>query len=204
MKIRAARADDPPAGIAELIYSAGPAIYDFIYATRDSSALAYIRHEFASGRGFTGHRNVTVADKEGQVVATGCFYDGKAYNTLMMGSLGNMFRFYGPIKVWPVLLRAHQVESIIAKPVAGELYLSNFGVAPTERGTGIGSAMIQLKVAQARQAGHRIFSLDVADNNPRAEALYARLGLKVTQFKLFSGHRAGISVPNAKKMELVL
>lgn len=203
MKIRAATPADVNS-IAELIYSAGPKHYDYMHATARSNALDYIRHEFASGRGFVGHRNVTVAEKDGQVIATGCFYNGRVFYRLMLGTVLNMFSYYGLLRVWLVLLRGHEVDRVMSQPGRREMYLSSFGVSPAQRSTGVGSSMIRLKVAQARASGHEVFSLDVADDNPRAEALYLRLGLKIIRRKAFFGHRRDIVVPNSKKMSLVL
>ena len=203
LKVRPATLADL-GSIAELIHSAGPAHYDYMHATATSNSLDYIRHEFASGRGFVGHRNVTVAEKNGWVIATGCFYNGRAFHHLLLGTVLNMISFHGPIKVWLVLLRGHQVDRVMSQPGRREMYLSSFGVDPAQRSTGVGSAMIRLKLDQARASGHQVFSLDVADDNPRAEALYTRLGLKITQRNAFFGHRRDIVVPNSKKMELVL
>jgi len=203
MDIRCARKDDK-GDIAELMYSAGKELYDFIYATGKASATDYIRFEYESGRGFCGHRNVTVAVQDDMVVATGCFYDGLDYTTLFAGSLANMLQFYGPVKVLPALRRAKHIGSVMAKPARDELYLSNFGVSPALRGQGIGSALINTQLAIARKKGYRVFSLDVADTNPKAEALYTRHGLSVVSVKTFTGKREGIVVPQSKKMELVL
>lgn len=202
MDIRRARKDDK-GDIAGLMYSAGKELYDFIYATDKASATDYIRFEYASGRGFCGYHNVTVAVQDDTVVATGCFYDGLDYITLFAGTLANMLQFYGPAKVLPVLRRAKHIGSVMAKPARDELYLSNFGVSPALRGQGIGSALINSQVTIARKKGYRLFSLDVADTNPKAEALYARLGLNVVSAKRFTGKREGIVVPSCKKMELV-
>lgn len=190
--------------IAELIYSAGPELYDFIYKTSSHRAQDFIQFEFESGNGFCGYRNVTVALVDGKVVATGCFYDGEAYLGLTLGTLKNMFRFYGPLKIWPILSRTRHIESVMQKPKINELYLSNFGVEPTMRSRGIGKAMLAHKIADARLKQYWLFSLDVADSNPRAQALYERLGLKVAKLKKFSGKRQGLQVPNAIKMELAL
>lgn len=203
MKIRPATPADVHS-IAELIYSAGPAHYDYMHATARSNSLDYIRHEFASGRGFVGHRNVTVAEKDGQVIATGCFYNGRVFYRLMLGTVLNMFSYHGPLRVWGVLLRGHQVDRVMSQPGPREMYLSSFGVARTQRSTGVGSSMIRHKLDEARASGHRVFSLDVADDNPRAEALYTRLGLTIIRRNAFFGHRRDIVVPNSKKMSLVL
>lgn len=203
MEIRKAKKDD--AGkIAELIYSAGPEAYDFVYLTDKSDALEYIRFEYASGRGFCGYKNVTVTVNDGVVVGTGCFYSGKEYKSLALGTVLNMFKFFGPVKVWPVLLRAHHMDSVMKEPAKTELYLANFGVCPALRSTGIGSSLINAHIELAKTNGYKVFALDVADTNPKAEALYSRLGLEVVEFKKFSGRRKGMKVPNTKKMEFSL
>lgn len=195
---------DMQGNIADLMYSAGPELYDFIYKTTKHRAQDFIQFEFESGKGFCGYRNVTVAMVDGKVVATGCFFDGRIYPKLTLATLKNIFRFYGPLNVWPILLRLKHVESVMQQPRKTELYLSNFGVEPVLRSTGIGKAMLEHKIAEARQQQYRIFSLDVADTNPRAQALYERMGLRAGLLKKFSGKRSGIKVPNAIKMELVL
>lgn len=203
MEIRLARPDDR-GPIAELMYSSGPALYDFVYQTPKHASLDYIAMEFASGQGFCGWQNVTVAVQDGEVIATGCFFDSKAYPDLVKGSLRNLFRFFGPLRALPALRRAGHISSVMKPPRPGELYLSNFGVSPALRGSGIGSAIITQQIAAARALGYQTFALDVADSNPRAEALYGRHGLKVVKQKTFSGQREGMVIPNARKMELAL
>ncbi len=203
LDIRPARPDDR-GDIAGLMYSAGPELYDFLYRTERVTAPAFIAYEFASGRGFCGYRNLTVAVLDGEVVATGSFYDGRRQGALMRGTVFNALRFFRLGEVVPMLLRSGQIDSIVTHPAKDELYLANFAVSPSRRGQGIGDAMVQYQLARARASGYRVFSLDVAVTNPRAEALYRRLGLHVVREKHFTGHRPGITVPDQRKMEMVL
>ena len=198
IEIRTARADDT-GPIAELMYSSGMDIYDYLYKDK---ALDFLRHEFASGQGFAGHGQVTVAVADGEVVGTGCFYDRDQYQRLLSGSVKNMASFFGYLGVIPVMLRSRHISSVMRAPKPGELYLSNFGVSSTLRSQGIGSRMIQHKLAEARQNGYDVFGLDVSVANPRGEALYTRLGMKMMKEKTFSNPKAGVS--NARKMELSL
>ena len=188
MEIRNAKKTDK-VNVAALIYSAGPELYDFIYQNNQHTAQDYIAYEFNSGRGFCGYNNVTVAVK-----------NGKQYDKLLLGTALNMCLFYG-FGVASALLRSSHISSVMKKPKKDELYLANFGVLATLRGQGIGRALIESQLATAKQRGYRIFALDVADTNPRAEKLYSSLGLVVTKTKTFSGKREGIAVPNSKKME---
>ena len=200
MDIRPARPDDS-GPIAEMLYSSGPELFNFIYEIPRSSALDFIRHEFASGRGFGGWRNVTVAIMEGRAVATGCFYARPDYLRLEAESSINMLRFFG-WKLPPIAVRALHFSSVIKRPPARQLYLSHFGVDESLRGKGIGRRILQHKIAEARQLGFGSFGLDVATTNPRAEALYRGVGLEVVSTKAFSGRRDGYPVPGYKKMEL--
>lgn len=203
MEIRAAKiGDNGP--IAELMHSAGPELYDFIYKTRTHEALDFIRYEYKTGKGFCGYKNLTVAVEGDKVMGTGCFYDGSDYNRLMIGSVLNMFKFYGPLKIWGIMLRSRHLSGVMVPPKRDELYLANFGVSSELRSTGIGGQMLQRKIDFAKSAGYKIFSLDVAVTNPRAEALYKKYGLDVICEKKFSGQRAGINVPDCRKMERVL
>jgi ribosomal protein S18 acetylase RimI-like enzyme len=198
LEFRSARADDR-GPIAELIYSSGPQVYDYLHGKR---ALEFLRHEFASGRGFAGYPHVSVALLAGEVVATGCFYDRKVYKQRSQESAKNMFTFYGPFRGLTALGRARHMGSVMRTPKPGELYLSNFGVAPHLRSQGIGSRFLDTALADAKRQGYTLFGLDVSAANPRGQVLYERLGLKVTKEKVFSNPRA--MVPNGRKMELSL
>ncbi len=200
MDIRPACPDDN-GPIAEMLYSSGPELFDFIYETDRSTALDFIRFEFASGRGFGGWRNVTVGIIDGQAVATGCFYTRRDYLRLELETTLNMLRFFG-WRLPPIALRGLHFGSVIKLPRKGELYLSHFGVDESRRGQGIGRRILQHKIAETRDRGFRQFGLDVATTNPRAEALYRGVGLEIVTTKAFSGRRDGYPVPGYKKMEL--
>jgi len=201
LDIRQAHKDDK-GPLAELMYSSGSDLYDYLFKTKNHSALEFIQFEFDSGIGFCGYKNVTVAVENDVVGGTACFYDGKAYKRLVSGTVKNVFKFYGPIKSLPIMNKMKHSSSLLKEPRPDELYLSNFGVSPALRGKGVGSLMIESKRAEAKKNAYRIFSLDVAESNPRAEALYSRLGYEVVANKTFSGKDNKVS--NVRKMELTL
>ena len=201
MEIRTARPNDN-GDISQLMYSSGIELYDFIFKTADKTAIDFIQYEFLSGQGFCGYNNVTVAINDQRVVATGCFFDGKVFNQLVWGTVKNIFSFYGPFKAFSILARSRHTSSVMRTPRKTEMYLSNFGVDPNLRGTGIGSKMIEHQRNIATKNGYNMLSLDVADNNPRAESLYTRLGFKVAREKVFPNTNANI--PRTKEMKLAL
>ena len=80
--------------------------------------------------------------------------------------------------VWGQRLADHQPES-------NEIYLDGIAVTPEARGHGIGTRMLAEISAVARANGKRFVRLDVVDTNPRAQALYERVGYKVTRTQSF-------------------
>ena len=57
-----------------------------------------------------------------------------------------------------------------------EIYVDGVAVLNDMRGNGIGSRLLDMAEAMALKKGIRTISLEVIDTNPRAEALYRRLG----------------------------
>ena len=70
-------------------------------------------------------------------------------------------------------------------PAADELYIDGLAVAAAARGQGIGSRLLAEIAATARRGGLGFVRLDVVDTNPRAQALYERLGYTVTRVESF-------------------
>lgn len=60
----------------------------------------------------------------------------------------------------------------------GRLVLDGICVDPSQRGRGIGTALLDAAAQLARDRGHRAVALSVVDTNPRAEALYRREGFR--------------------------
>ncbi|NQU37512.1 MAG: GNAT family N-acetyltransferase [Actinobacteria bacterium] len=65
------------------------------------------------------------------------------------------------------------------KPPVGCLYVDWVAVAPQSRGRGVGSNLLAFADEVAKQRGLSTVALDVVDSNPRAQALYSRLGFDV-------------------------
>jgi ribosomal protein S18 acetylase RimI-like enzyme len=196
---RNARADDQ-GPIAELVYSSGNDVYDYLHGSR-ARALAFIDHEFRSGRGFAGYSHLSVAVLEGQVVATGSFYDRAAYAPRSRETLLNTLTFH-KLRGLAVLPRMQNVGRVMKAPKPGELYLSNFGVLPALRGRGIGTRLLAARLERAAAEGYTLLGLHVSTGNPRGQALYERLGLTMTREVPFPDPRAAV-LPG-RKMERVI
>ncbi|MBT8368137.1 MAG: GNAT family N-acetyltransferase [Deltaproteobacteria bacterium] len=95
-------------------------------------------------------------------------------------TLSAMVRAYG----WPGgILRLFGLALLDHSTAADELYVDGIAVIEEKRGNGIGSGLLELLEKMAMKKGSRRISLEVIDTNPKAEALYRRLGFKVVKQK---------------------
>lgn len=79
-------------------------------------------------------------------------------------------------------------------------YIAHLGVDPSMQSKGIGAKLVEYLMEQGRKAGKTQAALDVSVLNPRAQALYERLGFKLT------GQRESklVGVPSHNRLERVL
>lgn len=68
---------------------------------------------------------------------------------------------------------------LMGRAVAGEAELLTVAVAPSQRGTGIGTRLVRTFLAQARQRGAESAFLEVSEANSAARALYAACGFEI-------------------------
>jgi ribosomal protein S18 acetylase RimI-like enzyme len=199
LEIRQARPEDADAAV-DLIYSAAPDAYEFLYAIKGGKARDYIRYEFARGTGFLGAAAHTVAVVDGQVVGTGSFYTKATHKTLGSEQARNFIARFGLWEFIRMMPRGLRIQRGISKLEEGQLYVANLGVKADMRSKGIGKALIEAAAQQAGAQGLAQVVLDVSEQNPRAEALYQRLGFNVTGVNRRANKPGGVQLPNAKSM----
>ncbi|MBD9517796.1 GNAT family N-acetyltransferase [Pseudomonas sp. PDM22] len=178
LTFRRARPDDVDAAIP-LIYSSGPDAFDYAFARPGrNSAQDFLRYAFAQGSGQFGWRQHWVGEQDGQVVAAGTVFGGEANLGYMLAATWQIFGYFG-LGSAGVIRRGLQLEKIICPPPRKTLYLAHLGVMPTLRGEGLGSQLIDHFLQIGRSSGLPMAALDVSTANPKAQALYERLGFSV-------------------------
>lgn len=73
-------------------------------------------------------------------------------------------------------MRAGALALLAADSDGARFLVDGIAVAEPARGQGVGSALLAALLAEARQRGHAAIRLDVVAENPRARALYERMG----------------------------
>lgn len=163
-----------------LVYSSGPAAFDYVFdCGQAGGAQAFLAHAFRAGGGEFGWRNHEVAVVDDRVVAVGSAFDGRSVPGFTLAGALQIFSFFGPLRAWAVIVRGLRTESIIRPPPGSELYLCHLGVREDLRGQGIGRRLVEHLLGRLEPGRHRAATLDVAVTNPRAQALYERLGFTI-------------------------
>jgi ribosomal protein S18 acetylase RimI-like enzyme len=198
IEFRAARASDVDRALP-LLYSAGPAAYDYLFTTAKSDAHTVLGHLFERDAGFFGYRVFTTAVVEGRVVGVGSFYSGVEMPLLTVRAFAHLFAYYGPMGGVRALQRILSFAGLTPAPSRGTVLITNLGVAPEMHGKGIASALLQHEIERARKNGKQKMALDVALDNPGAERLYTRLGFRTIKERRPEGDMVS-RVPGLRRM----
>ncbi|WP_254251271.1 GNAT family N-acetyltransferase [Loktanella salsilacus] len=94
------------------------------------------------------------------------------------GTLRDLARHYG----WPGALWRSALLSLLSRDTENLNFLTDgLAVAAPARSQGVGTALLDALSIEARSRNYPALRLDVVDTNPRARALYARLGFIETK-----------------------
>ena len=113
-------------------------------------------------------------DAAGRLLGVAGFRD--ATGSLVGGDLADMAAVYG----WPGALWRQGLLGLLSRDDGGggRFLMDGLVVAPEARGRGIGTRLLHAAADEARARGFREIRLDVVDENPRARALYERMGFR--------------------------
>ncbi|HNO32057.1 MAG TPA: hypothetical protein PKI78_09745, partial [Anaerolineales bacterium] len=76
VEFRRARTGDIEAAIP-LLYSSGPAVFDFIFKHAGHTSQDFLRYTLSDGAGELGYRNHVVGEMDGKVIAIGAAFGGE-------------------------------------------------------------------------------------------------------------------------------
>lgn len=203
--IRPARPADAPAAVP-LIHSSGPAAFDYVFShARRGRPADFLQRAFVDGSGEFGHRVHVVAIVDGAVAGVGAGYSGATALAFTLAAARQIMGQYGLLAGAGIIARGLAVERVVPPPMAKDLfYVGHLGIAPELRSHGIGGQLIDHLLRQGRAAGYTRVALDVSCANPRAQALYERIGFRVTAEHPSRLRNAWGIVPDHRRMEMAL
>ncbi len=201
IKFRPAKAADVKTAVP-LIYSSGPANFDFVFKRKDKTAVDFLSFAFEEGGGEFGYKNHVAVELGGEVVGVGAGFGSREAAKFTIPMAMQIMKFYGLVTGLGVVKRGLQIEGVIEPPKSKEMhYIAHLGVVETYRSRGIGAQLVDYLIAEGREAGRKTATLDVSTDNPRAEALYERLGFAHTQDMLSKLSNEFGTVLDLKRME---
>lgn len=174
--IHPAQPDDVETAVP-LIYSSGPDTFEFVFGHKNKGgACNFLKMAFIDGRGEFGYKNHIVVVQNGRIVGIGSAFSGQQMNSFTIRAAIQILRFYGPVAGTKIMRQGLQVEKVIQPPKGKLHYIAHLGVTPEYRGQGIGTQLIAWLLENGRQQKRTTASIDVSVENPKALALYKRLG----------------------------
>ncbi|GAA5317482.1 MAG: hypothetical protein AseanaTS_26870 [Candidatus Pelagadaptatus aseana] len=163
--------------VVPLIHSSGPKTFRYVFSVDYSDqSLDFLRQAFIVGEGQFSYSEHWVIVADGTIVGCGSLANPDNNLSHMLQAVKQIFGFYGLLKGIGVLLRGLKVEQVIPPAKSGEAYICNLAAKP--QGRGYGSRMIDHLIGIGQSNNLTTASLDVADSNTNAKALYARMGFR--------------------------
>lgn len=201
LQFRAATSRDAKL-IAPLIYSSGPAAFDYIFShgTR-LNAIEFLTRTLEQPSGEFGYRNHRVAQIDGEIVGVATSFTGRESFSFLLAAIWQILKNYGPIKSPGIMRRGLQIESIISPPEKDEYCIAHVGVHPDIRRKGIGRRIMEYMLLEAENAGYKKLVLDVSAENPGALALYEAHGFKKVRHNVSSLRNSTATIPDHIRME---
>lgn len=182
MTVRAARASDAVA-CAPLVFASGEHEFEYFLGVPSEQCVAFLARAFAcSGGRFSWRRHDVAVDARGEIVAVLAAHDGRRIMADDPHIVWSLLRYFGPLRTVPMLIRGLILETELPKPKKGQTLVAHCATRADARGTGVFTALFahalngSTAAERGLEAGERDIVLDVLVSNPRAAALYRRLG----------------------------
>lgn len=184
-----------------LIYSSGPPTFEYVFKNKEVAAQVFLKYAFVREGGEFSYQNHHSLYLDGQMVGVGSAFNAKEASGFTVADALNIFRFYG-FKSFSAIKPGLKVEKMIKLPKGNEIALAHLGIASELRGQGLGTKMMDLLKERANKTADSYWILDVSEENPKAKALYDRLGFKTTQKHISTLKNQYSYVANHFRMEL--
>jgi len=199
--IRTAHPDDVEAAIP-LIYSSGPAAFDYVCVAREKSdVFEFLRYSFTRNLGELGYSHHRALELDGEVVGIGAQFSGETSLRFLVTGMRAVFGVYGLRHGAGVVRRALQFEKIVEPPKGSMHCIAHLGIAPEMRSRGLGQKLVQHLLDEGKALGRTTAALDVSVENPRARELYLRMGFKDIVERKSTLKNQHATVPSHIRME---
>lgn len=183
-----------------LIYSSGPDAFNYVFNTKKLSATDFLRFAFKTEGGEFGYDNHIALIYEDELIGIGSAFSGAKAGSFTFHDAVKILKLY-KLTAFGVMIRGLGVEQIIKLPKKNEIALAHIAIHPDRRSKGFGEAMMTYLMKQTNLKADEYFILDVSELNPRAKALYERLGFTDEKLNLSKLSNENGTVANHYRMK---
>lgn len=199
VKFRSCKPSDVDAAVP-LIYSSGPTSFDYVFKGNKHTSHDFLSYAFVTKGGEFSFDNHTALIYNDEFIGIGSSFTATA---------GKSFLIHDPIKIIKhykfasikTMAKGLKVEQVIKLPKGNEIALAHIAIKEDYRGKGFGQKIVEHLMSTNEQAKNQHFVLDVSELNPRAQALYERIGFKVKSLEQSNLKNQYGSVANHFRME---
>lgn len=184
--------------LVPLIYSSGPAAFDFVFQTKHHTAIDFLHYLYLKENGEFSYNNHIALKVNNRPVGVGAVFTGREMLDFTISIALNIISYY-KLDAPGVLLRGLKVEGFIKPPAKNEAAIAHLGIDEKYRGKGLGYKLIDYLLHHPKVKPGIKPVLDVTVVNP-AINLYKKMG-----FVIDKENKSGIAdVPNHYRMSLEL
>lgn len=185
-----------------LIFSSGPDAFSYVFKNKKYSPIDFLKYAFRRRGGEFSYDNHYAVILNGELVGIGSAFDSKRAKGFEKKEFLNIINFY-KINALPVLIKGLKTERIVRLPKSNEICIAHLGVSENYRGLGLGRKLIAFLMKASNATSTDYFVLDVSEENPKAKALYDRLGFKVEKCEYSNLKNNFGHVPNHFRMKYI-
>jgi ribosomal protein S18 acetylase RimI-like enzyme len=175
ISIRRAVPEDAEA-CAPLILASGPELFAYMMGSGADRLLDIIRRLFVVPRHAFGYDRAEVASVGDEVVGCLVAYPGSQERSLDARAGAASLHTLTLRELAHALYRMPGFANLVPRLEPSDYYIQNLAVTEKMRGHGIGTRLLTWAEEEATRTGCDRLAIDVVEENPRARALYERLG----------------------------
>ena len=177
IKIVAANPEHSATVVAELIWSADPALMNYLFQGKPNW-LRVCTREWPRMNGLVAHARAHVAIDEDAVVGILVTHDPTALDTQFEASAALWTDAESPDMIAHLDFAFTMMDRLFPHPPQDAYYVLDLAVGANVRRAGTGRQLMDVASELARSLGKRSLRLDVAKDNP-AVAFYERIGMEI-------------------------
>ena len=165
-----------------LIYSAGPVAFDIAFSdSHPEQSKAFLAATYAKpGSEFSYDQHFAMI-RNGELIGLGGIKTAQQTFGFSLKAAVAIFNFYPLFGAIRTIMRGLKVETVLKPPKKRIAMIHNLAVSPNFQGEGLGTQLIAYLEQQMLAMGFTTAALDVDGNNPRAKALYQKLGYQAVE-----------------------